>query len=118
VKRLGVFAGGIILGVGIAFLIGWVLFPIVRYDESPTSMRRDYRDEYVRLTALAYQADGDLSLAENRLQGLNNESPAEPLVSLAVRWIEENRSKSLILPLAILARDLGVNTPAMEPYLD
>jgi hypothetical protein len=118
VKRLGVFVGGVILGVGIAFLVGWVLFPIVRYDETPTSMRRDYRDEYVRLTALAYQVDGDLLLAENRLRGLNTESPTEPLVSLAVRWIEEKRSKSLITPLVILARDLGISTPVMEPYLD
>ena len=117
-KRLGVFIGGVILGLGIAFLIGWVLFPIVRYDESPASMRRDYRDEYIRLTALTYQTDGDLRLAENRLRGLDAVSPTEPLVELTVRWIEEGRSKALITPLAFLAHDLGVNTPAMKPYLD
>ena len=117
-KRLGVFIGGVILGIGLAFLIGWVLFPIVRYDESPASMRRDYRDEYIRLTALAYQTDGDLALAENRLRGLDAESPTEPLIELTMRWIMEKRSKTLITPLVILTRDLGVDTPIMKPYLD
>ena len=117
-KRLGVFIGGVILGIGLAFLIGWVLFPIVRYDESPASMRRDYRDEYIRLTALAYQTDGDLALAENRLRGLDLESPAEPLIELTMRWIMEKRSKALITPLVILTRDLGADTPVMKLYLD
>ncbi len=117
-KRLGVFIGGVILGVGIAFLIGWVLFPIVRYDESPASMRSDYRDEYIRLVALTYQTEENLLLAENRLRGLDAASPAEPLIELTGRWIEEGRSKALIAPLALLARDLGANAPVLKPYLD
>jgi hypothetical protein len=80
VKRLGVFLGGVVIGVALAFLIGWVLFPIVRYDESPASMRKDYRDEYIRLTALAYQTDGDLPLAESRLRAVDESSPTGALV--------------------------------------
>jgi hypothetical protein len=118
VKRLGVFIGGVIIGVGLAFLIGWVLFPIVRYDESPATMRRDYRDEYIRLTALAYQADGNLQLAEERLRGLDATSAAEPLVELITRWIGEERSKALIAPLVQLARNMDAFTPYMAPYLD
>ncbi len=117
-KRFGVFIGGIVLGVGFAFLIGWVLFPIVRYDESPASMRRDYRDEYIRLTALAYQTDGDLAMAENRLRALGTANPSEPLVDLTTRWIKEERSKTLIMPLALLARDMDANISALDPYLD
>jgi hypothetical protein len=117
VKRLGVFVSGILLGVGLAFIIGWILFPIVRYDESPTSMRKDYRDEYIRLTALAYQADANLQTATDRLRGLDTESPTTPLVELTLRWINEGRSQTLIAPLAILAHDLQVDTPAMLPYL-
>jgi len=117
-KRLGVFLGGVVLGVGLALLIGWVLFPIVRYDESPASMRRDYRDEYIRLTALAYQFDGDATIAEKRLRALEAASPTEPLVELTTRWIDEGRSKVLVAPLALLARDLDAYTSAMAPYLD
>ncbi len=117
-KRLGVFFGGVVLGAGLALLIGWVLFPIVRYDASPASMRRDYRDEHIRLTALAYQFDGDIKMAEKRLSALMAPSPTEPLLELITRWIDEGRSKALITPLAILARDLDAYTPAMAPYLD
>lgn len=117
-KRLAVFIGGVAIGIGLAFLIGWVLFPIVRYGESPASMRRDYQDEYVRLTALAYQIDGDLALAEKRLSALNGTSSTAPLTELITRWINEGRSQALISPLVRLARDFGVDTPPMTPYLD
>jgi hypothetical protein len=117
-KRLGVFLGGVVVGVGLAFLIGWVLFPIVRYDETPASMRGDYRDEYIRLTALAYQIDGDVVQAEKRLRALAAASPTQPLVELTTRWIDEGRSKVLIAPLALMAHDMGANTPSMTPYLD
>lgn len=117
-KRLGIFVGGVILGVGLALLVGWVLFPVVRYDESPASMRRDYRDEYIRLTALAYQNDVDLNLAETRLGSLTDDAPVQPLVDLTLRWIDEERSADLIAPLALLARDLNASTPEMAPFLD
>ncbi|MDF1512199.1 MAG: hypothetical protein P1S60_00160 [Anaerolineae bacterium] len=117
-KRLGIFLGGIILGVGLALLVGWVLFPVIRYNDTPASMRKDYRDEYVRLTALAYQVDRNLALAEDRLQALSDGSPSEPLVALILQWIDEERSVALIAPLAALARDMGVDTAYMKPYLD
>ena len=117
-KRLAVFIGGVAIGIGLAFLIGWVLFPIDRYDESPASMRMDYQDEYVRLTALAYQVDGDLALAERRLSALNGTSSTAPLIELITRWINEDRSHALISPLVRLARDFDADTPSMVPYLD
>jgi hypothetical protein len=118
VKRLGVFFGGIVLGVALALLIGWVLFPIVRYDESPASLRKDYRDEYIRLTALTYRTDGDLASAEKRLSALDSAAPVQPLVELTTRWINEERSQVLITPLVLLARDLNALTPAMAPYME
>ena len=117
-KRLGIFLGGIILGIGLALLIGWVLFPVIRYNDSPAAMRKDYRDEYIRLTALAYQSDGNLALAEERLAALSPVAPTEPLVALVQQWIDEGRSHALIAPLANLAHDMRADTPPMQPYLN
>jgi hypothetical protein len=117
-KRVLIFGGGLVLGVLLALLVGWVLVPMPRYDGGPETMRRDYQYEYVRLVAVSYDLNGDLDLARARLQQLNPESPASPLVALAERWIDDGRSADLIAPLARLARDLNAATPAMAPYLD
>ena len=116
-KRLAFFLGGIVLGVGLAVLIGWVLLPLQQQEVSPDSMRDDYRVEYVRLVAVAYRADGDLVVAEQRLRELDGTPFTAPLVDLAVVWIDAGRSLDLVAPLAELARAFGVDTPTMAPYL-
>jgi hypothetical protein len=120
-KRLLVFLVGLGLGVGLAMLVGWVLFPLAEPEVTPASMRTDYREEYVRLVAVAYQADADLMLAERRLRALHDDPTtdayAAPLVAQIEQWIAEERSADLIEPMVWLARDLGVETPPMVPYL-
>ncbi len=117
-KRVLIFSGGLILGVLLALLVGWVLVPIPRYDGGPETMRQDYQYEYIRLVAVSYQVNGDLNLAQTRLRHLDPESPTGPLVTLVERWIDDDRSAALITPLAQLADDLDAATPAMAPYLD
>ncbi|MGC9396581.1 MAG: hypothetical protein ACP5J4_17185 [Anaerolineae bacterium] len=112
-KRLLWFVIGIALGFGLALLIGWQLLPLQRADSSPAMLRRDYQEEYLRLIAAAYQVDADLTLAQQRLAAL----PPDSLVNVTERWINQGKSETILLPLAQLARDLGVNTPAMQPYL-
>jgi len=116
-KRLAFFLGGVILGVGLAVLIGWVLLPLQQQDISPDSMRDDYQVEYVRLVAVAYRAEGDLVVAERRLRELGGTPFTAPLVDLVEVWIDAGRSSDLVAPLAELARAFGVDTPAMAPYL-
>ena len=80
-------------------------------------LRRDYQEEYIRLIAAAYQVDGNLTLARQRLAALQAASPTAPLVEVTERWIAQGKSTAILTPLVQLARDLGVNTPAMQPYL-
>ena len=117
-KRVLVFGGGLIAGVLLALLIGWVLVPMPRYDGGPETLRTDYQAEYLRLVAVSYAANEDLDVARDRLRALNLASPTAPLVTLTERWIDEGRSADLIVPLANLARDLEAATPAMAPYLN
>ena len=116
-KRLVCFLGGIVLGVGLAVLIGWVLLPLQQQDVSPDSMRDDYRAEYVRLVAVAYRAEGDLVVAEQRLRELDGTPFTAPLVDLAEAWIDAGRSPDVVAPLAELAQALGVEIPAIAPDL-
>ncbi len=117
VKRVIGFVVGIALGVGFAMLIGWVLFPLERQEITPASMRPDYQTEYLRLVALAYQADGDLVLAKRRLRAVAGDAVSAPVVALTERWIDDARDADLIVPLIALAQALDAETPAMIDYL-
>lgn len=108
---------GMALGVALALLVGWVLVPIQHQAVTPASLRADYQREYVRLVALAYQADGALDQARVRLQALDGEPWSAPLVRTIEQAISAGRSSAYIAPMAQLADDLGVATPAMMPYL-
>ena len=115
-KRLLWFIVGIALGIGLALIIGWGVLPVQRADSSPAMLRRDYQEEYLRLIAAAYQVDGDLALAQQRLTTLQPNATAF-LVEVTERWIVQSKSDAILTPLVQLARDLGVNTPVMQPYL-
>lgn len=112
-KQAAYLAGGLILGLALAALIGWVIFPVYRYDEGPGAMRRDYQEEYIRLTAVTYQLDDDLNAATERLETVGG---ATVLVSVTERYIKAERSDWLIAPLVELAYALEANTPAMADY--
>ncbi len=116
-KPLFWLVGGLVVGVVLALLIGWVLFPVEYYDTPPSKLRADYRKEYVHLVALSYQVEGDLKRVRWRMEALSPNDPMAPLIALTERWIEEERDAELILPMVYLARDLGVSTPAMAAYL-
>jgi len=116
-KSLGLFLLGFAIGVGAALYIGWELAPRAPTDLAPSSLRADYRDEYIRLTALAYQTENDSLQAQQRLVALNPTEPAAPLIEMTERWITQNKPAALIVPLVLLCRDWGVSTPAMLPYL-
>jgi hypothetical protein len=116
IKRVLAFFVGIALGVGLAMLIGWAIFPMDREEITPASMRADYQVEYVRLIAISYRADGNLARAEMRLRTLQGVPYTTPLVEVTERWIGEGRDADLILPLVELAQALNVATTAMIPY--
>lgn len=116
-KSILIFLGGVLLGLGLAFLIGWQFFPVEHDNTTPAALRSDYRDEYVRLVSLTYQVEANSKRALWRLEQLNPKAPTDPLVSLTERWIVENRTERLIVPLVRLARDLGAETPAMTDYM-
>ncbi len=116
-KRLLWFLAGLALGIGLALLIGWKLWPLSSAGATPDALRRDYKDDYIRLVAIAYQVDGDLHKAQERLAALQADTLSAPLVELTEYWIKQDKPDWLLLPLVHLAHDLDADTPAMQPYL-
>jgi len=109
---------GLGIGVALGLLVGWVLWPVRYTNTAPAQLRQDYRNDYVLMTAAAYQVEGDLEAARARLALLDPERPARPVVELAETLIAEGGRSTDIQMLSALADALGAATPAMAPYLE
>jgi hypothetical protein len=76
-------------GAAAALYYGWVVNPVQYMDSYPSSLRADYKADYVLMVAEAYQAEGDLSLAMRRLAVLGDAAP------------EESASKALLFAISV-----------------
>lgn len=109
---------GLAVGVSLGLYLGWVAWPTEFVDADPSILREDYRRDYTLMVAHAYALDGDLAAAQRRLYSLGGEEPDRRLLTMTVDAILSGRDEqTIILPLVTLSRDLGLNSPAMAPYL-
>lgn len=63
---------GLVFGVGLGLLAGWVAWPVEYADVTPDLLATDARVEYALMVATAYEADGNLELALGRLARLGD----------------------------------------------
>ncbi|MEA3308938.1 MAG: hypothetical protein U9Q70_05445 [Chloroflexota bacterium] len=108
---------GLVAGLGLGLLVGWVLVPVQYYDTDPSALHPAYRDEYLHLVARTYAVDHQLNAAQTRLRRLEATTPSAPLCELTARLIATDAPTTTITPLAWLAHDLNAATPPMAPYL-
>ena len=108
--------GGVAVGLALGFGIGWGVWPR-ESAPSPAKLRWDYQENYVIMIATAYEVEGDLDLARERLASLDPQNPAAPVVRLGERLVAAGADTEDITHLARLAWDMGAITPPLEPYL-
>jgi hypothetical protein len=109
-------AVGVVAGVAVALVIGWGIAP-VQYVDSPLHLlAQHYKDECTVMAAAAFQEDGDLNLAIERLWPLGVEDVANWVQDVTERYISQGRNVADIADLVALAEAFGKLTPSMEPY--
>jgi hypothetical protein len=108
---------GLAAGVGLGLLIGWRLYPTEFVNATPAYLATGYQQDYVRLVAAGYALDGDLAVAQTRLAGLGEEGEAV-LTAVMIDAILQQQNEQEIRQLVNLAAALGINSPAMTPYLN
>lgn len=108
---------GLILGLGTGLILGWVVWPIEFTEADPTVLEDSYRRDYTVMIAAAYSLDEDLNVARQRLHSLGKADGNAWLLSVTVDYILAEGDETEIRHLVRLADDLGLYSPAMEPFL-
>ena len=117
-NRLAPLIIGLVSGVLIAVVYGWLVRPVEYIDTSPDSLRIDFRTDYVLMVAESYTADEDLTLAQIRLAALGPEE-LDVYVTQAIDYaLEQSFSRAdleRLNALAIVLRGLpepgGIGPP-------
>jgi len=108
---------GLVVGLTLGLVYTWVIAPVELVNTYPALLRTDYRQEWVRLAALSYVADGDLGRVCARLDGLRREDVAGTIQALIEEYAAAGRPADTLRSLTALAKVLDVHTPAMLVYL-
>lgn len=107
---------GLALGVTLGLYLGWVAWPAEFTNANPSVLQESHRHDYVLMIADAYAVDGDLAAAHQRVASLG-EDGSEFLLSFLLDQILRGDNEDDTRRLARLAADLGMSSPAIEPYL-
>ena len=109
---------GLLVGAGLGLYLGWVAWPTEFTDANPAILQGSYQQDYIVMVATAYAVDGDLDAARTRINGLG-ETGSDTLFALTLDTIiQQPDEKQKIRYLVHLANDLGLRSPAIEPFLD
>jgi hypothetical protein len=113
--------GGILLGIGLGLVIGWLVWPVDYYDTDVYDLRPTYKDDFVVMTGALYTLERDVAAARQSLALLSSpnapRSPEEIVVEVAERYIASGADPTDISYLVGLAEALGSVTVPMQPYL-
>ena len=86
---------GLLVGLGVGLLIGWVIWPTQFSNATPPMLRQDFRNDYVAWVAEEYTETGDLEEAQQRLGvAISGRGRWRQEPEVLVRQIAENRPDS------------------------
>lgn len=114
-RYIGSLLIGVLIGLTVAVLIGWWLYPVEYTNSSLEDLDPDYQEEYTVMIAEGYLYDRDMNGALARLQPLGEENIFDFIQQLTERFISQSNVPA-ITPMVALAEAIGRLTPAMEIY--
>jgi hypothetical protein len=107
---------GLVAGILLGLYLGWIAWPTEFTDANPAVLAAPYKQEYLLMVATVYAADGDLPAAQQRLIPLG-EDGRNFLNAYVLDQILQGERGDDTRRLAQLAHDLGLDSPALQPFL-
>lgn len=108
---------GLVIGIGLGLFLGWIAWPTEFTDANPAVLAETYKQDYVLMVAADYALTDDLEVARQKVANLGSGGEAF-LFSFTLDQILQSGNLTEIRQLSQLANDLGLSSPAMEPYLN
>jgi len=113
---------GVLLGIGLGLIAGWLVWPVTYYDTDVYDLRVDYQDDFVVMVGALQAQEPDVDTARHLLALLSDPSAPRSVEAIVVdvteRYITRDASLTDIRYLVGLAQALGSMTAPMQPYLD
>ena len=78
----------IIVGIGLGLLYGWLIDPVDYVDTTPTTLKSDYKTDFVLMVAEIYGRDQNAEAAVIRLTYLGDPSPVDSVQNAMVFAVE------------------------------
>ncbi len=107
---------GLILGLAGALYYAWIAEPVTFTEASPARLREKYKKEYILLVSQSFQADGNWELAQDRLLALGEPDVGQVIVGQLEADLRDGRPSSELHSLAVLARQVGVDSPVVDVF--
>ncbi len=107
---------GLILGLAGSLYYAWVVAPVVYVDAGPARFSDGHKAEYIFLVSQSYAVDGDWEQAQRRLAALDDPALPQTVTALLESYVREQRPSPSIHNLAVLARQLGADAPAVALF--
>jgi hypothetical protein len=116
------FIGGVLAGIGLGLVAGWLVWPVSYYDTDVFDLRADYQDEFVVMVSELNAQEQDNDAALRMLALLSGpdapRSAKDIVVDVTERYIARGAKSADIGYLVGLAKALGALTTPMQPYLN
>ena len=109
--RIFFFLASIVAGLAIGMVYGWLINPAPYRDLDASTLREDYKADYVLMVAEAYRQDGNLPLAQRRLGMISDDSPSQVMMRTLVTARDLGYSASDLEVLSLLSRAMQGAAP-------
>ncbi|MBI5932083.1 MAG: hypothetical protein HY867_00130 [Chloroflexi bacterium] len=98
---------GVILGLALGLSVGWGLWPVEYFDTAPSSLRQDFKEQYLRMAIDSYHSNNNEQLAVQRWGDLGT---AAPDVLFAIQSAPGDQRPGWIQEYKTLIEGMGLST--------
>jgi hypothetical protein len=105
------FIFAVLLGLAAGMVYGWVISPVEYLDTTPSTLRYDYRTDYVLMVAEIFESNQDADLALHQLAQLGSDPPVEIVIQSLAYATQLGYSAEDLVLLQNLATALQILQP-------